>query len=57
MRILSKHTFLVGLFFILLSGLAAFLNHSGFALRLIVLSFWIIVGGSLLYIFELKNEK
>jgi len=57
MSILSKYIFLIGLFLILLGGLFVFLNHQGFALRLLGLAFWIIVGGTLLYIMESKNER
>ncbi len=57
MRISSKDIFLVGLFFVLLSGLFIILNHPGFALRLLGLSFWIMAGGTLLYILELKNDR
>ena len=54
---LSKGVFLIGLFVLLLSGLFIFLNHSGFALKLLGLSFWIMAGGTILYILELKNER
>lgn len=57
MKLLSKHIFLIGLFFVLLSGLFILLNHSGFALRFLGFSFWIMAGGTLLYILELKNER
>ncbi|MBU1031627.1 hypothetical protein KKE03_01745 [Patescibacteria group bacterium] len=57
MRLLCKFIFLTGLFFVLLSSLFIVLNHLGFALRLLGLSFWIMAGGSLLYILELKNER
>lgn len=57
MRLLSTKIILTGLFFILSSGLSISLNHTGFALRLLELAFWIMVGGSLIYLLELKNEK
>lgn len=57
MKLLSKGIFLIGLFLVLLSGLFIFLDHLGFASKLLGLSFWIMAGGTLFYILELKNEK
>ncbi len=57
MRILSKYIFLIGLLLVLLGGIFVFLNHLGVALRLLSLAFWIMAGGKILYIIELKNER
>ncbi len=54
---ISKYIFLTGLFFVLLSAIAMISNHLGFALRFLVISFWIMAVGTLFYILELKNEK
>lgn len=42
---------------ILLSGVSILLNHQGFALKLFIISFWILVLGTALYIIDLKNEN
>lgn len=52
-----KYIFLIGLFFVLLGALAIILNHSGLALRFLLISFWIMAVGTLFYILELKNER
>lgn len=57
MKLSSKNIFLIGLFFLLLGGLSIVLNHSGFALRLLGLSFWMIAVGWIFYIFEIRNER
>jgi len=53
----SKYIFLLGLSLIITSGILLAANHFGFALKLIYISFWILVAGNLVYILELKNEK
>jgi len=57
MKLTSKYVFLASVLMILLSGLSIFLNHQGFALKLFIISFWILVLGTVFYIIDLKNEN
>lgn len=57
MKIISKWAFVLGLIFLLLSGVLIFTNHQGFALRLIVFAFWIFVIASIQYLWEARLDK
>lgn len=57
MKLRSQNVFLLALLIILSSGVSLILHHPGFALRLMIISFWILAAGTLIYILELKNEK
>lgn len=57
MRIKSSYIFLLGLLSLMLGGISIFLNHQGLALKPIIISFWIMMVGSLIYFIELKDEK
>lgn len=56
MKFTSRYIFLALILMILLSGGFILLSHQGIALKLFIISFWIMVLGIVLYIFELKNE-
>ncbi len=54
----SKSPFTLTLILLILSGISLILNHSGFALRLLNLTFWIAAASTILYIWEArKNEN
>lgn len=54
---LSKFIFILGIIIVIFSGLSIITNHQGFALRLLNLSFWIFVGGVIIYLMEtIKDE-
>lgn len=57
MKFANRYVFLVSVLMILLSGASIFLNHQGLALKLFIISFWILVLGTALYIIDLKNEN
>lgn len=57
MKFTSKYIFLAFILIILLSGTSMILNHQGFALKLFIISFGILVLGVILYVLELKNEN
>lgn len=57
MKFTSSYFFVTLLIIFLLSGAAIILQHQGFALKLLIISFWTLVLGVIFYILELKNEK
>lgn len=58
MRLVSRFLFYPGLLLVVLSGIAIALNHQGFALRIINVSFLFLTLGSIIYIYETgKTEK
>lgn len=56
MRVSSRYIFSVSILIILLAGVSILLQHQGFALKLFIISFWMLVLGVILYVVELKNE-
>ena len=57
MKSLSKYFFLGAIATILLSALSVFLIHQGFAQKLFVISFFLLILGTVFYIIEIRNEK
>lgn len=57
MRLSSKYIFILGLILVSLSGTSILFNHQGFALRLLIYAFWILVLATAYYIWEIENEK
>lgn len=57
MENISKYFFSLFLILLTLSGVSLIGNHSGFALRLTSLIFWMLVVSIVLYIWEAKAGK
>lgn len=48
--------YLIGLFFLVLTGFALITSHQGFAQRLITFAFWILVLATIHYIKQVRNK-
>lgn len=57
MKFTSSYFFVTLLIIFFLSGVAMILQHQGFALKLLIISFWVLVLGVIFYVLELNNEK
>jgi len=49
---MSKFLFFAAIFLLLFSALAMITNHQGFSLKLLIICFWVFLGGCVVYFFE-----
>lgn len=52
-----KILFFLGIALLILSGVSIILNHLGFAQRILTFTFWILLGGLIPYLSEIKYES
>lgn len=57
MKFKSEFIFAIGLFVLILSAISLILNHQGFALRLLYISFWILTLATVCYLWETAKDK